>query len=332
MEKNTEKSMSGSSIFLGLRAITQKNLQFFLENKPKFMEKMNQSKGDSVDANEKYYSDDYINLLGLVSHKNKDLLSDIWNLTLSCFLLQCLSYTGWLPSTSLSLKLTDDEEYLALLLVHLRGVTQFNTHQVAEMLSCEGGLLKSQEVGMAVRPTVALLNHSCWPNTVRCSTGYNVVIMATFSIQPGEEVSDIYTESFHDITRIERQAKCTSYKFTCRCRACRGDWPLLDELPTALHQTPKSMLAEKVPMHVVVKMGEEMNFVEMKARELFAAGQTRQALMKWREMCQLAESLVKHPSKMFIIVRKQIQICLWKLHGSRIAKELQGTWMKKEVC
>ena len=35
-------------------------------------------------------------------------------------------------------------------------------------------LLQTQEVGLAVRPTVALLNHSCCPNTVRCSAGSKV--------------------------------------------------------------------------------------------------------------------------------------------------------------
>ena len=44
------------------------------------------------------------------------------------------------------------------------------------------------EVGMAVRPTAALLNHSCWPNTVRCSRGGAVVLMAARDIKPGEEV------------------------------------------------------------------------------------------------------------------------------------------------
>ena len=263
--------MSTSSVFLALRALTQKNFEFFIENKTMFSQKMNQSQGDLMETNNHYHSDDYLTLLGLVSHKDKGILSEIWDLSLSCFLLHCLSYTGWLPPSSLSSKLSADMEYLALLLVHLRGVTQFNTHQVAEMLSCEGGLLKSQEVGMAVRPTAALLNHSCWPNTVRCSVGSSVVIMATFSIQPGEEVYDIYTESFHNIARVARQDKCRSYKFTCQCRACKNDWPLMNDLPSALHQTPKSMLADKVPMQVVIKLGEELNLVERKARELFAA-------------------------------------------------------------
>ena len=44
---------------------------------------------------------------------------------------------------------------------------------------------------MAVRPTAALLNHSCWPNTVRCSIGGAVVLMAAVDIKPGEEVNTV---------------------------------------------------------------------------------------------------------------------------------------------
>ena len=43
---------------------------------------------------------------------------------------------------------------------------------------------------MAVRPTAALLNHSCWPNTVRCSLGGAVVLMAAVDIKPGDEVNN----------------------------------------------------------------------------------------------------------------------------------------------
>ena len=44
-------------------------------------------------------------------------------------------------------------------------------------------LLQTQEVGLAVRPTVALLNHSCCPNTVRCSAGSKVGIESRGNIR-----------------------------------------------------------------------------------------------------------------------------------------------------
>jgi hypothetical protein len=68
------------------------------------------------------------------------------------------------------------------------------------------------------------------------------------------------------------------------------------------------MLADKVPKQVVIKLKEELKLVERKARELFAAGYIRH---KWRDICVLTEYFVKHLSKMLIIVRKRIQICLF---------------------
>ena len=49
-----------------------------------------------------------------------------------------------------------------------------NYHQVGEMMADMTSLLQTKEVGLAVRPTVALLNHSCCPNTVRASLGSQV--------------------------------------------------------------------------------------------------------------------------------------------------------------
>ena len=42
------------------------------------------------------------------------------------------------------------------------------------MMADMTSLLQTKEVGLAVRPTVALLNHSCCPNTVRASAGSQV--------------------------------------------------------------------------------------------------------------------------------------------------------------
>ena len=319
LEGALDDNISVSSIILQLRALTQKDFSFFKAHKIYFLGKINESElleENNSENTRRCSLDDFSNFLCLLSHKSEDLMSSIWNLVLSFFLLECLTYSGWLPASSLTSELTDDEEYLTLLLVHLRGVTQFNTHKIAEMLSCEGGLLKSQEVGIAVRPTAALLNHSCWPNTVRCSTGNNVVIMASFTIQPGDEVTDIYTETFHEMSTEYRQAKCRSYKFTCTCQACKEDWPLLQDLPSALSKTKRSMFVKHMSLPMVIKLGEDLNQVDAEARELFAAGQTRQALAKWSEMCQLAEKRIRHPSRIFIIVRERIQACLWRLYGA----------------
>ena len=115
------------------------------------------------------------------------------------------------------------------------------------MMAEMGSLLQTQEVGLAVRPSVALLNHSCSPNTVRASAGSRVVIMASAPIAPGAEVTDIYSGTFYDMEQSERAAKCAEYEFVCSCAACSGHWPLAHCLPGSLQHTPASALRENVP-------------------------------------------------------------------------------------
>ena len=105
----------------------------------------------------------------------------------------------------------------------------------------------TQEVGLAVRPTVALLNHSCCPNTVRASAGSQVVIMASATIPAGAEVTDIYSGTYYDMEKSARGAKCAEYEFTCACAACSDHWPLAHCLPGGLQDTPASGLRENVP-------------------------------------------------------------------------------------
>ena len=173
-------------------------------------------------------------------------MSQTWQICLAIFVLKCLSFCGWMKET-IGPKLTDHQVYLALLCIHMRGVTTYNTHQVGERNPQSLSLLQTQEVGLGVRPTVALLNHSCWPNTVRCSAGRHVVIMASATIHPGTEVSDIYTQCYYDQDQVTRNTKCQEYRFTCQCQACCQHWPMLDCLHGSLQDTPPSGLQDNIP-------------------------------------------------------------------------------------
>ena len=174
-------------------------------------------------------------------------MSQCWQICLGLFLLKCLSYSGWLSSPLRDSQLTEEQLHLVSLAVHMRGVTNYNTHQVGEMMVDMASLLQTQEVGLSVRPTVALLNHSCCPNTVRASAGSRVVIMASATIPAGAEVTDIYSGTFYDMEQSERAAKCAEYEFVCSCEACSGHWPLAHCLPGSLQHTPASGLRDNVP-------------------------------------------------------------------------------------
>ena len=67
LEKKIEKNMSSSSVFLALRALTQKNYQFFMENKEIFLDAISQRKEKKQKTDQQYKSESYLTLLGLVS-------------------------------------------------------------------------------------------------------------------------------------------------------------------------------------------------------------------------------------------------------------------------
>ena len=175
-----------------------------------------------------------------------NILDETWQICLGLFLVKCLHHCGWAQS-EMGTTLSDDDIYLVLLAMHMRGVTNYNTHQVGERLTEAECLLQTREVGLSIRPTVALLNHSCVPNTVRCSAGRQVVIMASATIPLGQEVTDIYSQCYYDQDKMARSTKCQEYMFTCCCQACEEYWPLIDCLPGSLQDTPMSSIQPNIP-------------------------------------------------------------------------------------
>ena len=77
-------------------------------------------------------------------------------------------------------------------------------------------------VGLCFEPTVALANHSCYPNAVVLFDGRCLSLRALNSIQKGEEILVSYvdpTES-RDLRREKLKAR---YFFTCECEKCVGN-------------------------------------------------------------------------------------------------------------
>ena len=60
--------------------------------------------------------------------------------------------------------------------------------------------------------------------------------------------------------------------------------------------------------------------MEKEARRLWNEGDIEKSLEYWSKMGQMAEKVVRNPSKLLIIVRKSIQLCLWRLYGYRAIK------------
>ena len=61
-------------------------------------------------------------------------------------------------------------------------------------------------MGSAVYPGLALLNHSCEPNTVKYWEGGRMVLLACQPVRPGEELTENYGPHFASQARAARRA------------------------------------------------------------------------------------------------------------------------------
>ena len=65
------------------------------------------------------------------------------------------------------------------------------------------------------------------------------------------------------------------------------------------------------------QIGREIGELEAEAKTWFSRGEYHKSLEFWSKMGIMAKTVVKEPSKLLILVRKSVQICLWKLYGNR---------------
>ena len=69
----------------------------------------------------------------------------------------------------------------------------------------EGQTFSMESVGSAIYTSMAFLNHSCFPNTIKYWEGDRIVLVASQDIKPGDEVTDNYGMHFLNTTRNIRQ-------------------------------------------------------------------------------------------------------------------------------
>merc|ERR1719309_1941955 len=157
--------MSGL-IFLAYRAVTQKPLDFFL-NDQKFNE-VNEKFGAEFDTDDDvYHWSDYRGLYYLEGHRSERTQDDHLSVSVrSTILLVLLRYGGYFgkKSSPYGVQMSQAEEHIGQLLYHIQEGIQYNPHRVDELETSNlSGLAppKIKEIGTSLFPTLLLLNHSC---------------------------------------------------------------------------------------------------------------------------------------------------------------------------
>ncbi|KAG5323607.1 SMYD4 protein, partial [Pseudoatta argentina] len=334
-------SKASVTCFLALRAITQRPFEEVMRLKEQFRDPGSALK---ISAENPYRGDDYINTFyNLVNHEDRRLPEDIFHRAyMATWLFRLLRSSNYLPENvktadSADSRLSDEELFIAGLLLHNLQLLQFNSHEISELVRLKGQKTltktKSMFIGGGVYPTVAMLNHSCNPGVIRYFIGTTMIVRAVRTINAGEEISENYGPIFTTMPESERKRKLrVQYWFDCNCEACSGHWPLLDELdPTILRfkcETGPScgnvlMVKSDTNEFMIgcAKCGKSMNILKgLKALQdtdaLFKVastnleeGRNEHALQAYLEILKLLDEILVLPIRDYHICQQGVRLC-----------------------
>ena len=95
---------------------------------------------------------------------------------------------------------------MSLYLLHnlLFQILQFNVHSVMQAV-IKDQTFSMEPIGSALYASIAFLNHSCNPNTIKYWEGDRMVLVASQPIRRGQEVADNYGMHFLSSSRTFRR-------------------------------------------------------------------------------------------------------------------------------
>ena len=107
-------------------------------------------------------------------------------------------------------------------------------------LSAEEATYKWEVIGTSINTSMALINHSCDPNTFRFNMDKTSIIISSRHIRAGEEITTAYNGvQFFSSSLAKREHHLLKhYMFQCECPACEGKWPEQENLEDELIRVP----------------------------------------------------------------------------------------------
>lgn len=219
--KSFWRSKASVTCHLSMRMMGCYPLDFFENIRGDLSRKMTH---DEVDA---LQSRDYRKAFALVTHEDLRTDEEMFQRSLMAkFLLDCLVMKGYLG------KRTDLRYYIGNLILHNIQVLQFNAHEIFELQKDENDNIgRTEFIGGAIFPVLALFNHSCDPATVRYFEGKRVHVHTVRPLKAGEQIGENYGPIFTLHPKEERQLNLkTQYKFECKCEPCEQNWPLFKQM------------------------------------------------------------------------------------------------------
>ena len=226
----------GGNGHLALRIITKAGYKFLKDFRQEIQQGLcgSNSRQSGCRFDGSYVSSDYLPIYCLVTHAEDRSISDLFRRTMmAVFLLKTLQGGTFFGKNPCSQK---DLAFIGgLILQHLQS-NPCNAHEVSELQLNLNSVATSEtsEIASGIYATLSLFNHSCDPTITRNFYGDTCVVRAIRNIPMGHEISDNYGTLCAVSVKPERHDKLKSqYYFTCHCRACKENFPLYSEIPSA---------------------------------------------------------------------------------------------------
>jgi len=127
--------------------------------------------------------------------------------------------------------LSKQETIVGAFFVRVLRILQFNVHCIMQAVIKPGETFSMESIGCAIYTSMAFLNHSCNPNTIKYWEGDRIILVASQPIRKGDEITDNYGMHFLNNHKAQRQdwlQEC--YWFQCNCSACLSNHPTRDML------------------------------------------------------------------------------------------------------
>ncbi|KAI1280805.1 SET and MYND domain-containing protein 4 [Halotydeus destructor] len=176
-------------------------------------------------SKEKQFSTSYHRVYNLCDH-SKEL-----SYLVSARQTLAAAYLAYVSSEHLKIIESSDSSYFrigGLILKHIHQISVnsiviYNQPIVPGPHDIMGIDVKNQVVGTGIYPTVALVNHSCIPNSEQFYVGSTIYLKTKKKLAIDEEITFSYGPTYKRMSRSERMETLhNQYYFRCDCPAC-GD-------------------------------------------------------------------------------------------------------------
>lgn len=181
------------------------------------------------------YLGGYVSLYSLLSHSEARAPAELFQYTLlAVWLTDILYQTAFARGSGGSSPDDSEKAMIGGVVLRFLQIVACNGVEVTE-LRVGDTLHRSHPVsiGLALYPTVSLLNHSCDPVLELIFYGDRCVVRAVQNTRAGRELFIDYGQVNYVVGKAERRAALSrQYHFDCQCVACSLDWALKSQLPS----------------------------------------------------------------------------------------------------